>query len=179
MRGWTIPSGVETRAINKPQRRPSEYARSTGLKQKIIVVFLAVLAFAIPGLTQQKKGSADPAATLKALEEKWAASQVKGDTAAMEALLADTFVYTDIEGGVKDKAGMIREIKAGTLKIEAAKVEDLKVMVYGDAAVVTGRWVGKGIENGKPFEDTERWTDTWVLQKGRWRCVASQSTLVK
>ena len=148
------------------------------MKQYIIVV-LAILALATPGLTQPKAGGADPTATLKALEEKWASAQVKGDTAAMQALLADSFVYTDIEGGTKTKAEMIREIKAGTLKIETAAVDDVKVMLYGDAAVVTGRWKGKGTENGKPFDDIERWTDTWVRVKGQWRCVASQSTLVK
>jgi len=52
-------------------------------------------------------------------------------------------------------------------------------MVYGDAAVAIGRWEGKGVEKGKPFNDVERFTDTWVKQGGQWRCVASQGSLVK
>jgi ketosteroid isomerase-like protein len=150
-------------------------SRSTDVKYRILLTFLLAAAAVAPGMAQPKT---DVSATLKALEEKWAAAQVKADTATMESLLADTFVYTTIDGVLRSKQDMVREVKAGTLKITSAKVDDIKVNVYGDAAVVTGRWQGKGVEDGKPFDDTERWTDTWVRIKGEWRCVASQSTLL-
>jgi uncharacterized protein (TIGR02246 family) len=147
------------------------------MKQRFrLTFFLLALTLTSPALPQQKS---DPAATLKALEEKWAAAQMKGDIATMAALLADTFVYTTIDGVLRNKAEMIAEIKSGSLKIQTASVDEIKVTFYGDAAVVTGRWRGKGTEDGKPFDDTERWTDTWVRIKGQWRCVASQSTLLK
>jgi ketosteroid isomerase-like protein len=144
-----------------------------------IVLAFALAALAAPGFSQPQTAAADPSATLKSLEEKWSVAQVKGDISAIESLLADSFVYTDIEGGTHGKADMIKEIKSGSLKIHSARVDEIKVKVYGDAAVVTGRWQGKGVESGKPFDDVERWTDTWVKIKGQWRCVASQSTLVK
>jgi ketosteroid isomerase-like protein len=146
------------------------------MTQRIHLIPILIALLAIPVAAQQKT---DPSAVLKALEEKWAAAQVRGDVAAMGSLLADTFVYTNIDGALRSKAEMIVEIKSGKLKILSAKVDDMKVTVYGDAAVVTGRWQGKGIEDGKPFDDTERWTDTWVRIQGQWRCVASQSTLLK
>jgi uncharacterized protein (TIGR02246 family) len=146
------------------------------MTQRIYLIPILISLLAVPLAAQQK---ADPSATLKALEEKWNSAQVKGDLAAMESLLADTFVYTTIDGALRNKAEMIAEIKSGKLKIQSAKVDDMKVTVYGDAAVITGRWQGKGIEEGKPFDETERWTDTWVRIKGQWRCVASQSTPLK
>ena len=140
---------------------------------KQVVCILAIL------LVWSAAGAPPAETTLKALEEKWSEAQVKGDLGALDALLADGFVATDVEARLHTKAEMLRDIKSGDLKILSARVDDMRVMVYGEAAVVIGRWKGKGVEKGKPFDDTERWTDTWVRQKGAWRCVASQSTLVE
>jgi ketosteroid isomerase-like protein len=48
--------------------------------------------------------------------------------------------------------------------------------VYGNAAVVMGRWSGKVVEKGQPSESVERFTDTFIKQNGQWKCVASHSS---
>jgi ketosteroid isomerase-like protein len=57
----------------------------------------------------------------------------------------------------------------------------MKVMVHGDAAVVTGSWTGKGTDaDGKAIDAKERWADTWVkMRNGKWQCVASASAPMK
>ena len=55
----------------------------------------------------------------------------------------------------------------------------LKVSVYGDAAVATGIWRAKGTEQDKPFDEVERFTDTYVKTGGEWKCVASHSSPMK
>jgi ketosteroid isomerase-like protein len=121
----------------------------------------------------------DVPATIKALEEKWVQAQLKGDAAGLAALLADGFVSTGNTGEMRTKAEVVGNLKSGASKFETGKLFDLRVMVYGDTAVAIGRWEGKGVEKGKPFNDVERFTDTWVKQGGQWRCVASQGSLVK
>jgi len=68
-------------------------------------------------------------------------------------------------------------------RIKTAKWEinnTLKVTAFGNAAVVTGTWRGKGTEGGKPIDAHERWTDTWVkMPSGKWQCVASHSSAMK
>ena len=127
---------------------------------------------------QSAAGGRDEAA-LKALEEKWDAASVKGDTAALSAIFADTFISTTAEGQVRTKAEMLAEIKSGEIKYQTSKVDDMKIFVYGDAAVVNGRWTGRFIEKGKTVETVERFTDTYVRQNGQWRCVASQGSTIK
>jgi ketosteroid isomerase-like protein len=53
--------------------------------------------------------------------------------------------------------------------------------VYGDTAVATGAWAGKGVDgDGTRINRRERWTDTWVRdRKGKWQGVARQQTSVK
>ena len=63
--------------------------------------------------------------------------------------------------------------------IRLALSQRVKVYVYGDAAVVNGRWKAKFVEKGKPVDTTERFTDTYVRQNGQWKCVASQGSTIK
>ena len=127
---------------------------------------------------QQKSASADEAA-LRSLEEKWDAASLKGDTATLATIFADGFITTDPEGKVRSKAEVLARVKSGEVKYQNAKADDLKVSIHGDAAVVTGRWKGKFIENGKTVEATERFSDFFVRQNGQWRCVASHASTLK
>jgi len=48
-------------------------------------------------------------------------------------------------------------------KWESNGISDVKVSVYGDTAIATGAWAGKGIDgDGTHIDRHERWTDTWV-----------------
>jgi uncharacterized protein DUF4440 len=114
-----------------------------------------------------------------ALEQKWLQSQVTNNPALLEPLLADKFVNTGTDGKSTGKAETVARAKA--TKYASAENEDLKVTVFGDTAIATGVYKGKGTDpSGKPFDETERWTDTWVKTPGgQWQCVASQGTTIK
>jgi ketosteroid isomerase-like protein len=127
---------------------------------------------------QQKPAGGDEAALL-AIEEKWDAANVKGDVATLASIFGDRFISTTAEGKVRTKAEALAAVKSGEVKFQTAKADDLKFFVYGDSAVVNGRWKGKFVEKGKPVDATERFTDTFVRQNGRWVCVASHSSNIK
>src|SRR5262249_45355148 len=130
-------------------------------------------------MAQQKQAAGNDEAALRAIEEKWDAANLKGDAAALGAIFADGFIQTDTDGKVRTKAEVLGQLKSGENKYQVAKVEEMKVYLHGDAAVVSGRWSGKWTEKGKPMEATERFTDMFVRQNGQWRCVASHGSNVK
>jgi ketosteroid isomerase-like protein len=80
---------------------------------------------------------------------------------------------------VTNKSQSLADAKAS--KIVSAANEDVQVTVFGDTAIATGLWVGKGTdEKGKAFDVRDRWTDTWLkMPNGKWQCIATQSTSVK
>jgi ketosteroid isomerase-like protein len=48
-----------------------------------------------------------------------------------------------------------------------------------DVAVVVGTAREKGTgKDGKTFDRTYRFTDTWMNRNGKWQCIASQVALV-
>lgn len=143
-----------------------------------IVAYSVLGLFMFLGATAAQQKSADEAA-LKAIEEKWDAANLKGDASALETILADGFITTNTEGKVQTKAETLARVKSGEVKYQSAKADDFHFYVYGDAAVVSGRWKGKFVEKGKTVDATERFTDFFIRQNGQWRCVASQASAIK
>ena len=134
------------------------------------LVLLASAAWAQTGETEQ---------AVAALEQKWLQSQRTNNPDLIAPLLADKLVDTSMDGKVVDKAGALAMAKA--MKYTMAEYYDVKVTAFGNTAIATGGFKGKGTDaSGKPFEANERWTDTWVkMPDGRWQCVATQATPVK
>jgi len=117
--------------------------------------------------------------TVAALEQKWLQGQQTNNPDLIAPLLADEIADTSSDGKVVDKAGALAMAKA--MKYSSAEYYDVKVTAFGDTAIATGGFKGKGTDaSGKPFDANERWTDTWMkMPNGKWQCIATQATPVK
>lgn len=117
---------------------------------------------------------------VKRLEQQWADAAAKHDVAVFERLEAEDFISTDPAGHVAGKARDLSDLKSGNFKAESVKVADMKVQIYGNVAVVTGRTtIGGGKYGTQDISGEYRFTDVWVNHGGRWQVVASQGTPVK
>src|SRR5450432_3897062 len=67
----------------------------------------------------------------------------------------------------------------GAAKYQSREISDLNIHVYGNSAVVTGRAIQKGMENGKDYSGDYWFTRVYVNQGGHWMTVALQTTLIK
>ena len=114
---------------------------------------------------------------LTALENKWVDALQKADTVTLDSILADTYVDTDDQGLQSDKRGIFSVLKSGDLKFASVTVSDMRVHVYGDAAVVTGTSVQRGTFKGDPLTPKIVFTDTFMQQNGNWRAVSSHRSV--
>jgi len=136
---------------------------------------LSVWSTAWPQAQQTNAGTEKAVA---ALENTWLQSQKTNNPDLLAPLLAERFVNTGVDGKVTNKAQTLEQAKAR--KYASADYENVQVTVFGDTAIATGGFKGTGTEAGKPFNDHERWTDTWVkMPDGKWQCVASHGSPVK
>jgi ketosteroid isomerase-like protein len=122
-------------------------------------------------------GTAEQAVT--AAEHQWLKSQQMNNVDLLAPLLADKVVETTEEGKVlAGKDAVLTAAKSD--KWSSADYTDLKVTVFGDTAIATGIFTGKGTDAaGKPVDARVRFTDTWVLANGKWMCVATQDSPLK
>jgi len=120
-------------------------------------------------------------ATLKDMENKWEVSIVAHDTSFLQSALASDFVGVSSEGKFINKSRLIaEEIKNNKETFTSAKNAKLQVRVFGpNLAVVTGTAREKGTgKDGKVFDRTYAFTDTWMERNGQWQCIASQDMLL-
>ena len=73
------------------------------------------------------------------LEQTVTDAQFKKDRAALERLLADDYLYTHSNGSVLNKAQEIAESMSSDVQWTDSKFADLKVRIFSDVAVLTGR----------------------------------------
>jgi ketosteroid isomerase-like protein len=145
------------------------------MKRSLCYFFL--LALTSIGLAAQQ---ADPReGKLIVLERLWNEAQVNRDAAALDALVSSRFVNTEYDGEISDKQKFLADIKDPLFKPTAANIQNVKMNFFGDTAVVTGTYHTQGTYQGKPYDHTGRFTDTWILDGGKWQCVASHTSLLK
>ena len=149
------------------------------MKNTQVWCLLGLLSLGSAAVSQaQQTGGATEKAVMS-LEDQWLKSQQANNPDLVAPLLADKFISTGNDGKVTNKTQSLADAKAS--KIVSAENENVQVTVFGDTAIATGLWVGKGTdEKGKPFDVRDRWTDTWLkMPNGKWQCIATQSTTVK
>jgi hypothetical protein len=142
--------------------------------------FCLLLALATVAQTSAQKSKDDSQQTkLLVMEHLWNEAQVNRDARALDAMLASEFVNTEYDGEVSDKTKFLADIKDPQFNLSSLTIQDLKVSMYADSAVVIGIYHTRGTYQSKPYEHFGRFTDTWVFTEGRWQCVASHTSLLK
>ncbi len=137
----------------------------------LFVFLLSAWAFAQQGDPRESK--------IVVLEHLWNEAQVNRDSAALDALVSSRFVNTEYDGEVSDKQKFLADIKDPLFKPALANISDVKINFFGETAVVTGIYHTQGTYQGKPYDHVGRFTDTWVMDAGKWQCVASHTSLLR
>jgi hypothetical protein len=144
------------------------------MKRMALVVCVGVLVFGLTILAEQRNVRAEQ--ELLKLEQQWGDALVKPDLAFLDRILAEDYMFTSPLGEVLTKARMLAELKSGEDVVSSVVNHDMKVRIYGDAAVVAGRDTIKETYKGEDITSQIRWTHTWINRAGHWQCVAGHSS---
>lgn len=108
------------------------------------------------------------------LENGWNDAMVNHDWEFFNQILADDYTGTDFDGNIGTKPQFLESLKSGESVMTSSITDNMKVRIYGDAAVVTGRTTTVNEQyKGKDISGQYQWTDMWVKDYlGHWRCVA-------
>jgi ketosteroid isomerase-like protein len=149
------------------------------MKSASIWCLLGLLSLASMAWSQTPQTSDGTEKAVTALENQWLQSQKTNNPDLVAPLLADKFVSTGADGKVTNKAQSLAEAKSR--HYTTAEYENVQVTVFGDVAIATGGFKGKGTDaSGKAFQEHERWTDTWVkMPSGNWQCVATHGSAIE
>jgi ketosteroid isomerase-like protein len=142
------------------------------------IVLSTVIAAALSSYGWGKPQGGGVEQTIMRIEQEMLAAALKGDASAAERYMADAYVFTGPDGSVEGKAQSVADLKSGDLKLESASLDEAKVNVHGDTAIVTYSSNDKGTYKGKDISGKTRWTDVFVRRNGRWQLVATHGSRI-
>lgn len=116
--------------------------------------------------------------TLRMMTEDLIQAYPRQEAAVLDRILADDLTVINPDGSSGDKVREIGGLKSGKLKLESVTNDDMKVRVFGETAVVTGRATIRGQIDGGEIRDQNRYTSVFVKRRGRWQVIALQVTRV-
>ena len=149
----------------------------------ILILIMIISADHPVGQTRQKDISLNSETNverdIKSLEEARNQAVLHGDVATLDRMTSDDYTFITLRGELRTKSDILKGFASGSFHYDSRQVSDLKVRVYGDTAIVTGRSVQKGMENGKDYSGDYRFTRVYVKENGHWLTVALQTTLIQ
>jgi len=107
------------------------------------------------------------------------AAIVKADVAFLERVLAQDYDHFRPHGNVENRAQYLEDRKSGRVDFDSLVADEIKVRVYGDAAVVSYRSTAKGKDPDGAIDEQRRWTRVFVKKNGQWQLVHSQGTTIQ
>jgi len=140
---------------------------------------IAVVTFLMAAIAsgQEQGANRDPKRiveqAIRKLDNERIQAQIHADAAALGRIYADDFIGVGPSGTVRTKPQVIADFTSGNLRFQSITTDDVKVRVYGNAAVETGLSTMNGQDKGNAVPHDTRFTRVWIKQQGRWRLVAN------
>jgi ketosteroid isomerase-like protein len=124
--------------------------------------------------TQPRHSTIEIEQHLRQLNDEWVKAVVRGDSEALNRIMADDFVFTyPLEGD--DKAQFIADVTAGDLRVEHISREQLSVRVFGSTAVLSARDSATWLYHGRELSGQYRVLLVYTKREDRWQLCAVQA----
>jgi ketosteroid isomerase-like protein len=144
-----------------------------------LLLALLALAAAVPARALLPKRESHAAhKQIESLEMAWRQAVVDNNIPAMDHLLADDYVGITANGTIEDKTQAVAQRKAGTLRITTLNLDDLKIRLYGDIAVVTSIAELQGVNGQSDISGKYRYTRVYNRRLGEWKIVSFEASRI-
>jgi ketosteroid isomerase-like protein len=135
------------------------------------------LAFRPTTNAMSSRSVADDKKAIAALDSQYQFAVKENEVATMDRILADDFILVTGSGKTYSKSDLLAEARSGRVQYERQDDTDQTVRIWGDTAVITALLTEKGTDNGRPFDKTVWFSDTYRRTPEGWRYVFGQSSL--
>lgn len=114
------------------------------------------------------------AGEIEQLERALAQAIGNRDVRTYDRLVADDYVVIDTSGAESTKAEILRAYKEDRVK-RIVNISELKVRVFGNTAIVTGRLADSRVEGERIVPTVVRYIRVYARRNGIWRAVTQMS----
>jgi hypothetical protein len=123
-----------------------------------------------PSLTKQE---------VIAVIEKFDNAWLKKDLKSVDAVLAPSYVYFTQSGGTFSRTSLVQTAGSPEYTLDTMERSSVMVQLYGNSAVVSTRWRGKGLYKGASFNEDQRCSITIIKIKNKVEILSEHCTPIK
>jgi len=150
---------------------------------RMLVIAALIVALASLALGQTKIArrteTESVVETIRRLDQERIQAQIHADAPALDRIYADDFIGIGPSVTVRTKPQVLADFTSHDLSFQSITTDEVRIRVYGNTVVETGRTTTIGQDKGKVVPRDNRFTRVWVRGQGRWRLVANHySTLI-
>lgn len=113
------------------------------------------------------------------IENNFNEAVISNNVDEIKKCITSDWVLVDSQGGILLQERFFYVLEQGLLSHSTMTKEVLRIKVYGDIALVTGRGQNTGTWQGQPLEADEWVTDVYKKENEKWLCVLTHLTPVK
>jgi ketosteroid isomerase-like protein len=135
-------------------------------------LFLGLL-LAVPNATAQS--APDDASQVERLERELVRAIGAKDLESYDRIVAPDYVVVTAAGPETSKAQVMDQYRSGERGYTDLAIDEVKVHVFGDTAVVTARTLGSRQEHGTSTPNRVRYLRVYARRGGRWQAVTQMS----
>jgi ketosteroid isomerase-like protein len=138
---------------------------------------LFVFAVSIPAMASDQNTAVEK--EIQALDMTWGEAAAKADGKTLDKLLADDLHHVHASGNIETKAAYIDSLVSGKRKHEPIVPQEVKVRVYGDTAVSTGKFKMVAYKEGMPkpmVDQVNVYIHVWRKTPTGWQLAVHQAT---
>ncbi len=137
-----------------------------------VVLALVLVIFAVGSRSSAQATHDADVRELQRLETVWNEAHEHGDADALEKLWADDMEVAVPRMPVLTKSDALKFARSGRMKFLTYRTSDIRVRVYDNAAIVTGRLQRTRSMNGQEISDDWRFTKAYIRDSQHWRVVS-------
>lgn len=113
------------------------------------------------------------------IEDNFNKAVISNSVDEIKTCISSDWVLVDAQGGIIPQERFFNVLEHGLLSHATMTKEVLRVKLYGDIALVTGRGQNTGTWQGQPMKADEWVTDVYKKHNKTWLCVLTHLTPVK
>ncbi len=133
-----------------------------------LILFVCCFFMPLPAHAWQAKR--DVKRQIEQLEDQWRTAQLSGDIATMDRMLSEDYVGITMTGQVNTKVQQLARLRTRAIVLTRLDVEDMKVRLIGQVAIVTVKARVEGVSDVKRIDGEYRYTRIYhQVPSGVWK----------
>ena len=141
---------------------------------KKLLIFLFIVS-AMSSCKQPEITEEEVIATIKKFDFGWENKNLK----TVDSVLAPAYIYFTQSGGTFSRDSVVATAGENSYLLDNVSRTEFVITTYGNTAVVSTRWKGKGIYRGTPFNEDQRCSIVLVKKDNKVEILSEHCTPVK